>query len=131
MSWVSPISGAHVPGAKCMLHSNAVLDGVVASTICQVSLQTKRFGVCRGASMLGEQQNLVADVFRGASFLAQVVCGSAGAAVPGLSAIAKLLQKLDVLMSQAAASDVSQGFLQLLWIICVVVWPGTPTPLYH
>ena len=81
--------------------------------------------------MLGEQQSLVADVFRGASFLAQVVCGSAGVAVPGLSAIAKLLQKLDVLMSQAAASDVSQGFLQLLWIICVVVWPGTPTPLYH
>ena len=114
-----------------MLHSNVVLDGVVASTICQVSLQTRRFGVCRVASMLGEQQSLVADVFRGASFLAQVVCGSAGVAVPGLSAIAKLLQKLDVLMSQAAASDVSQGFPQLLWIVYVVVWPGTPTPLYH
>ncbi len=59
--------------------------------------------------MLGEQQSVVADVFRGASFLAQVVCGSAGVAVSGLSAIAKLLQKLDVLMSQAAASDVGMA----------------------
>ena len=64
--------------------------------------------VMRRVPGLREQHSLLAEVFQGASFLAQVLCGSAGVAVPGLSAIAKLLQKFDALMTQATATDVSQ-----------------------
>ena len=56
---------------------------------------------------MGQQDSLILEVFKEASFLTQLVCGSAGIAVPALVVIAKLLQRLDLAMTRATATDVS------------------------
>lgn len=63
--------------------------------------------LCRAVSSMGQQDSLILEVFKEASFLTQLVCGSAGIAVPALVVIAKLLQRLDLAMTRATATDVS------------------------
>ncbi|DBB07689.1 TPA: hypothetical protein ACH3X3_009114 [Trebouxia sp. C0006] len=62
--------------------------------------------LCRAVSSMGQQDSLIVELFKEHSFLTQLVCGSAGIAVPGLVVIAKLLQRLDLAMTRATATDV-------------------------